>query len=297
MGELFTATLKYFWLAIDRFMPQLMELEKSTSDKNEKEEILDLIEAYNDIQKQIDKYGLNYDDPNRSYDGEPHEVENWIGEEMLENLGRLSSRLLVSWKEEFEKLKGKKYMTDLNRERMYRLKNLIGPLEALSKEKSYMVGKYADKGPLIFPGEGKKEKIMQDNKIEDGNGIIFSRALLSKIPADVAILCDEFNFSYRNRKPNAGILLLRRILPLAIVRKFQAINKEFKIKDKNNDFLDTKALLGKVEGLLSQKRIYKELDGYKLLIDSSQHSYSLNVDISDAEGAAIKMRIFLDDLF
>ena len=59
MGELFTATLKYFWLAIDRFMPQLMELEKSTSDKNEKEEILDLIEAYNDIQKQIDKYGLN----------------------------------------------------------------------------------------------------------------------------------------------------------------------------------------------------------------------------------------------
>jgi len=84
---------------------------------------------------------------------------------------------------------------------------------------------------------------------------------------------------------------------LAIVRKFQALNRELEIKKPDGDFLDTKGLLGQVEKLLSNKRIYKEIEGYKLLIDSSQHSYSLNVDDSDVEGAAIKIRVLLDDLF
>jgi hypothetical protein len=127
--------------------------------------------------------------------------------------------------------------------------------------------------------------------------VIFPGELIKKLPQDLKILCDDFNFNFENDRPVAGMLILRRILPLAIVRKFQKLNREDEIKDSNGDYFDTKALLGRVESLLSNKRIYKELISYKFLIDSSQHSYTINVQMPDAEGAAIKLRIFLDDIF
>jgi len=297
MPEIYTQTLKYFWLAIDRFMPVLSELEKSASNKDDKEEILDLMEAYSEIQGKIGKLNLNYDDPNRRYDGEPFGVRNWLSDEMLENLSRLTLRLLVSWKDELKKLQGKKYITDMNTKIISKLENLIWPLEALSKAGGYLVGKYNSKGPLVFPGEDKIKATDHKEEIILKRTDIFSKDLISKIPPDLVILCDEFNFNFINNKPNAGMLLLRRILPLAIVRKFQILNKEVDIKTKEGDFADTKGLLGKVENLLSNKRIYKEIEGYKLLIDSSQHSYSINIDPSDVEGAAIKIRVLLDDLF
>jgi hypothetical protein len=127
--------------------------------------------------------------------------------------------------------------------------------------------------------------------------VIFPGELIKKLPQDLKILCDDFNFNFENDRPVAGMLILRRILPLAIVRKFQKLNREDEIKDSNGDYFDTKALLGRVESLLSNKRIYKELISYKFLIDSSQHSYTINVQMPDTEGAAIKLRIFLDDIF
>lgn len=130
-----------------------------------------------------------------------------------------------------------------------------------------------------------------------GNKIIFPAELIEKLPKDLKILADDFNFNFENGRPVSGMLILRRILPLAIVRKFQKLNRENEIKISNGDYFDTKALLGKVENLLSNKRIYSELMSYKILIDSSQHSYTLNVQMSDTEGVAIKLRVFLDDIF
>ncbi|OGH92758.1 MAG: hypothetical protein A2563_03765 [Candidatus Magasanikbacteria bacterium RIFOXYD1_FULL_40_23] len=297
MGEIYTQTLKYFYIAIIRFLPLLKTLEVSVLEKNDKAEVSDLIEMYSDIEVQIDKLGLSFREPNKRHLGEPVEVKNWLDEGVIENLSRLSIRLLISWKEELKNLQEKKYLTDGNKERISYLEDRIWPLEALSKDPNYVIGKYADKGPLEFPGENKVKKSSPEVIVEDGKGIIFSKDLTSKISADLGGLCNEFNFNYQNKKPNAGLLLLRRILPLAIVRKFQALNRELEIKKPDGDFLDTKGLLGQVEKLLSNKRIYKEIEGYKLLIDSSQHSYSLNVDDSDVEGAAIKIRVLLDDLF
>jgi len=139
----------------------------------------------------------------------------------------------------------------------------------------------------------------QDMIVTDtvGNKIIFPRELIEKLPKDLKILVDDFNFNFKNSRPVTGMLILRRILPLAIVRKFQKLNREAEVKDSNGDYFDAKALLGKVESLLSNKRIYNELMSYKTLIDSSQHSYTLSVQMSDTEGAAIKLRIFLDDIF
>ncbi len=153
MSELYTSTLKYFHLAIFEFLPQLKEMLNKTQNKQIKEELENLIEAYEDIDSKIVAYNLNYDDPNRFYDGEPNETDIDIPPKMVENLARLSHRLLLVWKEKRNKLQQKDYLTKKNKEDIYKFKNLIWPLEALMKESSYVVGKYAHMGPLNFPSE------------------------------------------------------------------------------------------------------------------------------------------------
>ena len=125
---------------------------------------------------------------------------------------------------------------------------------------------------------------------------IFPKELLSKLPSDIQEICKEFNFNFENEKRWAALLLLRRLLPLSIVRKFQAIGKESEIKA-DGDYLDTKNLLGKVEKYLKEKRAYKDILISKILIDSSQHSYTFSPELSDVEGVAVKIRLLLDDLF
>ncbi len=154
MSELYASTLKYFHLAIVEFLPVLKELQDSTKDASVKEEIVDLIEAYEDIDSKIESHGLNYDDPNRGYEGEPHEIEIRIPDEMVKNLACLSHRLLLLWKQRLERLSKKTYITDANKDEIHRLENLIWPLEALLKAESYVLGKHAHNGPLVFPGEG-----------------------------------------------------------------------------------------------------------------------------------------------
>jgi hypothetical protein len=151
--EFYVHTLKYFHLAIVEFLPVLEELKNSTQDKATKEEIEDLIEAYKDIDAKIDSHHLNYEDPNRCYDGEPNDIYLDLPDEMTENLSRLSHRLLLTWKDKQDRLQKKKYLTDSNKDEIRKLENLIWPLEALTKEGSYVLGKYRDLGPLTFPGE------------------------------------------------------------------------------------------------------------------------------------------------
>lgn len=158
--------------------------------------------------------------------------------------------------------------------------------------------KYKDAGALKFPDE---EQTNQSTEPADGfnqnkNNFLFPNELILKLPRDIQTLCHEFNFNYKNNKENSCILILRRILPLSIVRKFQKLDLENEIK-KDGDYLDTKTLVNKAEAILKTKRAYKEIINYKLLLDSSQHSYTLNVEITDAQGAGLAMRIFLDDLF
>ncbi|HEY4514647.1 MAG TPA: hypothetical protein VJJ22_00595 [Candidatus Paceibacterota bacterium] len=157
MSELYASTLKYFRLAITEFLPRLEDLQEKEQDNVIKEELQDLIEAYSDIASKIDKHNLNYDDPNRHYDGEPFEIEINIPNSMIGNLARLSHRLLLVWKEKLVRLKKKQYLTDNNKEEIYKLEHLIEPLTALLKEESYVLGKHAHLGPLEFPGESPRK--------------------------------------------------------------------------------------------------------------------------------------------
>lgn len=147
---------------------------------------------------------------------------------------------------------------------------------------------------LIAVGADQNSDLPIENKTVE---IIFPEELIEKLPQDIKILADDFNFNFSNSRPKASMLILRRILPLSIVRKYQQKNKESEIKDINGDYLDTKALLGKIKSLLSQNRIYKEVTAYKNLTDGAQHSYTLNVYLADVRGAGIALRVFLDDIF
>lgn len=156
MAELYTTTLKYFHLAISEFLPQIEILCSEVRDEKVKEKLEDLIEAYEDVDEKITSYNLNYDDPNRYYDGEPVDIEVNLSDKMVANLAQLTHRLLDSWKNRKQRLEQKEYLTASNNEELCKLKDLIWPLEALMKTDSYIVGKYANLGPLMFPGENEK---------------------------------------------------------------------------------------------------------------------------------------------
>lgn len=296
MAEFWTDTAKYYRLAIAEFLPLLKKLKiKYSSNSSTVKELDDLIEVYEDVAKKIDEYNLNLEDPNRFYDGEPSEVHLKLNDKMTEHFSRLTLRMLHAWQQRFNELKSKDYLTDKNKDEGYRLKNLIWPLEAAFENESMLFHKYKDAGELIFPGEDSEREI---ETTTSAPAVIkfFPQELIEKLPSDIKKLAEEFNKNYADQNANSCILLLRRILPLSIVRKFQRLDKEAEVLI-NDDYLDTKQLLGKAEKILKTKRLYQEISNYKLLLDGSQHSYTLNVSITDAEGAAIKVRLFLEDLF
>jgi len=59
---------------------------------NIKEEIENLIEAYEDIDAKIQVYNLNYSEPDKRYDGEPDEIQIDIPDILVQDLAMLSHR-------------------------------------------------------------------------------------------------------------------------------------------------------------------------------------------------------------
>jgi len=126
---------------------------------------------------------------------------------------------------------------------------------------------------------------------------VFPNNLIEKLPNDLKILCDDFNFNYLHRRFFPCMLILRLLLPRAIVRKFQMLNREDEIKKTNGEYLEPESLLNKVENLIANKRCIREVKNYKFLMDTAQHSYTIKISLEDVEGAGIKLRVFLEELF
>jgi len=92
------------------------------------------------------------------------------------------------------------------------------------------------------------------------------------------------------------MLLMRKTLPLAIIRKFQKDNKEKNIKYSNGEYLNSEKLLEKSQNLV-EPRIYKEIKEIKFLYDSIQHIFTFFPGRTDISPATIRLRVFLEDLF
>jgi hypothetical protein len=126
----------------------------------------------------------------------------------------------------------------------------------------------------------------------------FDLELTSRLPADLAEVCKEFNFVFVNSKKIASLLLLRRILPLSIVRKFQKLNREPELKDRDEEYFGTQTLIEKIKPLLKEKRPINELTKtYKFILDLTQHSFSYTTSLSEVEAAAIRIKAILCDMF
>ena len=292
---LYTSTVKYFWYAINEFLPFIERLLDEVKSEDDKDELKYLLEIYSDLKGKIDGYKLNMDNPNHFYEGERDEIDLNLSDEMIEHLVRLTLRLLNKWRFEKNKLENCLYLTDEKKQYLGKLKRLIWPLEAFFDASGYVLYEYKDKVPLEFPGECQnKEKEKKENREPEID--IFPEELIKSLPSDIGKICAEFNSAFKCQNANACLLLLRKILPLSIVRKFQNLNREADIKDQG-EYLETKSLLGKVEGELKEKRIYKDILNHKPLIDGVQHSYTFTPHMADVTGAAIAIRIFLDDLF
>ncbi len=206
-----------------------------------------------------------------------------------------SAERLHSWQDELAKLRGKGYITDDTRRRIRELDSLTGLLELHFTRSEYLFFKHAAEGAVVFPHERAPGVAVPPVEPPPANAV-FPPELIAKLPGSIQELCEEFNFNYEHRKPNACMLLLRRILPLSIVRRFQQLNREADIRD-HGELLETKALLGKAQPLLSTSRIYTDVMNAKLLIDGAQHVFTMRVSTTDVNGAAIAVRVFLEDLY
>ncbi len=294
MSEFSTPVLRYFYLALVEYIPLLKSLRASSKNKEQQESLDQRIEMYEDIKKNLSSKGMGRGDPNLFQEGEPYEIEFQLSKSLIIELSSLVSRFYTDKQRRYEKLKNKEYKTTADKTEMTMLKKLLPPLHVQLHNQT-LLGMNASKEQFQFPEE--KMALEEVSQPASDHSPIFPQALIENLPKDVGVLCDEFNFCRKENKPHAALLLLRRILPLSIVRKFQSLNEESKIRKDDGEFLDTKALLGKVESKISEKRAYKEVSDYKILVDSSQHSYSLKIEMSDASGVAIKLRVFLDELF
>jgi hypothetical protein len=290
---MYSSTAKYIRLAIEHFLPEL-EARKKAASGTIAEQLQNLIDMYQDIANEIDHHGLGFADPNRRENGEPYEIEMQLTEEVVSNLTGLVARLLEEWKRELARLENKGYTTQDNKIKIVQLKEFIWPLEAHFEGNQHLFNKHRNEGPAVFPGEGAQPEHRPE--VRPSTKLIPSE-LIAAIPEEMGVLCSEFNFNYEHGNPNACILLLRKLLPLLLVRKFQRLNREAEIRDTKNELLDTQGLMGKAEGLMSSPRVYRSVMDYKLLIDSSQHIYTVRISIDEVPGPATAIRILLEDLF
>jgi len=293
MARFHTSTIKYFKLAIDNHLPLLNKLiKKNKGDEKIIKKLESLIEIYTEIASKISDLNLNHDSPSRFLKNEPHEVNFELNDKMIKNLSQLTLRLLNSWKDRKNELENMDYLTDNNKTELWDLEELIMQLDGAFNNGGKILARYKDSGIIEFPGEKIKHEAAP-TKIKG----IFPQELIKTLPKDIQGDCNDFNFNFCNNKAKPCVLILRRILPLAIVRKFQQLDRESEVIEEGGDHIGTLALIGKIEGVLKTKRIYKEIMNYKVLLDSSQHSFTLKATITDAEGAGVRIRLLLEDIF
>lgn len=123
MPNLYTTTIKYYRLAIAKFLPLLKIRRDKITDKEVKKRLNELIEMYADVATKIDSHNLNLEDPNKFYDNEPNEININLTDKNIEHFTRLSLRLLEEWKCEKENIENKEYLTDQNKKNSMSSKN------------------------------------------------------------------------------------------------------------------------------------------------------------------------------
>lgn len=133
-------------------------------------------------------------------------------------------------------------------------------------------------------------------RVGKGNIVKIPAQISKKFPKDLVRHCNELNDNLDAENWISSMLLMRKILPLSIIRKFQKDNKEANLKDSNNEYFGSKKLLEKAKNLV-QPRTFKELGEIRFLFDSIQHNFKFLPRKTDISPASIRLRVFLEELF
>jgi len=133
-------------------------------------------------------------------------------------------------------------------------------------------------------------------KISNGKIVLIPQTVLKLFPKDLIKHCNQLNDNLGAENWIASMLLMRKILPLTIIRKFQKDDKEAKIKNSEGEYFGSEKLLEKSQNLIPP-RIYREIKEIKFLYDGIQHFFDFFPDESDISPAMIRLRVFLEELF
>lgn len=154
--------------------------------------------------------------------------------------------------------------------------------ENLQKSYSLLSGKSIPK---------KKLKRIDKNSI-----VTIPIEVIKLLPKDLVSHCEELNENLIAENWISSMLLMRKILPLSIIRKFQKDNKENEVKDSDGEYFASKKLLEETKNLV-QPRTRRELKDVKFLFDSVQHIFTFHPRKPDISPCSMRLRVFLEELF
>lgn len=164
-SEFWVYEAKYFGLAIKQFSVYLRRLRDRIQDHSTIGALNNILDFHSEVAKDLGKFNLNYGDPNRLFEGEPHDIHLNLDDKKVAHLTQLVARMLEDWKSSLERVKANEFQTERNIEERYHLEHLIRPLEALFNDSGTIFYKYRDLGSLIFPGEIDQPKLKTGGKI------------------------------------------------------------------------------------------------------------------------------------
>ena len=185
------------------------------------------------IEKELNGYNKNDKVPEyRIVKGEPMELDPWKGwipfihenpktqevlskRECIQSIGELEN--LVEGEEKSNNLQmpyPEKIQAKLSKSVGFTTKfTLFVPPVAIYRILNSVRNKLLD---WIIEVSRKYEEISLMNPNKNKKPPIFPQELLEKLPQDLKILCDDFNFNFDNNRPVASMLILRRLLPLSL---------------------------------------------------------------------------------
>jgi len=176
---------------------------------------------------------------------------------------------------------------------LYRTKKVL-----IIKDKGFVLNRkiYKELQKLYLSSISVPKSSRKLKKIGRGNIVVIPVNIFKKVGKNFIQHCNELNDNLKAENWISSMLLMRKILPLSIIRKFQKDNSEATLKDSNDEYFGSQKLLEKAKNLI-QPRTYRELKEIKFLFDGVQHNFTFLPRESDISPASMRLRVFLEELF
>ena len=286
-------TAKFIYCAIEKYQPTVHELRHS--DDPRAGEAADVNDLFVDVREVLESQLVSFDDPTRAESGEADEVRLTLDLSALEVLCRTVNSLRDYWRQNLESLQRRSYKNQETRGKIRFLAKALDLLDHLYGQPGRLFSRFARHGTLTLL-EREQRPEHAEGIVEPDDAPALPPELIARLPEDVQALCNELNFNCLDARPLASMLLMRRLLPLCIVRAFQARNQEEHLKERGT-FAEAKQLVGKAHGAGAiDSGAYSKVVAQKILLDATQHDYSFSANMKDVAITLNCLRVTLGQI-